>query len=160
MSRKRSKRHKRGKLTPVRSKPAKRRWKLTIDSKEASINFYSILIAFQRANGGGLINKEALKYVNIWIDVILEHDPDIERRVNDTRGPFRSRDMSPLNISLELDNKEKDLMLFIRKSMYSQLITPKSRDNWIRNQGREDYELAVKNYRGWIDSLEGEGYVP
>jgi hypothetical protein len=30
--------------------------------------------------------------------------------------------------------------------------------HWIKNQGKEDYELAVKNYKGWIHSLEG--YIP
>jgi len=33
----------------------KRRWKLVIDSKEAAVNFYSILFAFQTSKGGGLL---------------------------------------------------------------------------------------------------------
>ena len=46
------------------------------------------------------------------------------------------------------------------KMMYSQLITPKMRGYWIRNQGQEDYELALKNYTSWINTLEGKGYIP
>jgi len=50
-------------------------------------------------------------------------------------------------------------MLFIWKMMYKQLITPKGRNSWIENQGREDYELALMNFKSWIDSLESEGYI-
>ena len=57
---------------------------LTIDSKEAAVNFYSILVAFQRSGGGGLINEKALKYVVKWMAVISEHDPDVEKRADDS----------------------------------------------------------------------------
>ncbi len=112
------------------------------------------------SGGGGLINEEALKYITKWLNVISKYDPDIEKLANDSRGPFRERDTSPLTIALELDHKERSLMLFIWKTMYNELLTPKMRDNWIRNQGQEDYELAVKNYKAWVDSLEGEGSSP
>ncbi len=29
-----------------------------------------------------------------------------------------------------------------------------------KNQRIEDYEIAVKNYKAWINSLEGGGYIP
>ena len=162
MGRKKAKNHKRRqrRLTVTQRSIDKRRWMLTIGSKEAAVNFYSILVAFQRAGGGGLINEEALKYVAKWMDIISEHDPDVEKRADDSRGPFRERDTSPLNIVLELDHRERELMLFIWRTMYSQLIASRTRDNWVRNQGQEDYELAVKDYEAWIDSLEGEGYIP
>ena len=162
MSRKKEKRHKRkqGKSTPAQKNIENRRWVLTIDSKEAAVNFYSILLAFQRSDGGDLINEAALKYITKWMSVISKYDPDIEKRADDSRGPFRERDRSPFTFYLELDYQERTLMLFIWKTMYSQLITPNMRDNWIRNQGREDYELTLKNYKGWIDTLEGEGYIP
>jgi hypothetical protein len=162
MSRKKAKRYRRKarRSTPTQKNIEKKRWVLTIDSKEAAVNFYSILAAFQRSGGGGLINEEALEYIAKWMNVILEYDPDIEKLADDSRGPFRERDTSPLTISLELNSKERSLMLFIWKTMYSQLITPKMRDHWIKNQGREDYELAMKNYKSWIDSLEGEGFIP
>jgi len=137
----------------------KRRWILVIDSKEVVVNFYSILLAFQKSKGGGLINKEALAHIAKWMNFIKKHDPEVEKRASDTRGPFRERDISLLNIPLELNHKERSLMLFIWKTMYNQLITPEMRDNWIRNQGREDYELAIKNYKDWISSLEGVGYL-
>lgn len=156
MSRKKGKRQKR--KQGRRARPIqKKRWTLTIDSKEAAVNFYSILLAFQMSGGGGFINEEALKYITKWLNVISKYDPEIEKLANDRRGPFRERDTSALTITLELDHKERSLMLFIWKTMYNELVTPKMRDNWIRNQGREDYELAVKNYKAWIDSLEGEG---
>jgi hypothetical protein len=117
-------------------------------------------LALQRSEGSGLINKEALSYVTTWMSVISKYDPDIEKKANDTRGKFRKRDISPINITFELNYKEKSLMLFIWKFTYSEMITPETRDNWIKNQGQEDYELALKNYKEWINSLEGEGYIP
>jgi hypothetical protein len=162
MSRKKGKRYKRkqgrSRLTPKNIE--KKRWVLTIDSREAAVNFYSILSAFQISAGGDLINEEALKYITKWMNMISKYDPDIEKRADDNRGPSRERDLSPLTISLELNHKERSLMLFIWKTMYNELITSEMRDNWIRNQGREDYELAVKNYEAWVDSLEREGYIP
>ena len=72
MGRKKAKSHKRRqrRLTVTQRSIDKRRWMLTIGSKEAAVNFYSILVAFQRAGGGGLINEEALKYVAEWIEFI------------------------------------------------------------------------------------------
>lgn len=139
---------------------ANRRWQLTIDSKEAAVNFYSVLHAFQKSGGGGLIHAEALAYVKKWIGFITQQYPGVVARANDSHGPFRVRDTSPQDISLELNERERALMLYIWKTMYEQLITPSVQNNWIRNQGRLDYELAVKNYQSWINSLEDEGYIP
>lgn len=162
MSRKKVKRRQRkqGKSTQKQKNIEKMRWILTIDSKEAAVNFYSILLALQRSDGNGYFNEAALKCIGKWMNVISKYDPDIEKRADDNRGPFRERDTSSLTISLELDHKERDLMLVIWKMMHSQLITPKMREYWIRNQGQEDYELALKNYESWINTLEGEGYIP
>lgn len=138
---------------------ANRRWKLTIDSQEAAVNFYSILHAFQKSGGGDLIDAEALAYVKKWIGFITQQYPGVVARANDSHGPFRVRDTSPQDISLELNERERALMLYIWRTMYMQLITPSVQEDWIRNQGRLDYELAVKNYQSWINSLEGEGYM-
>lgn len=156
MSRKKSRRYKR---KPKTIKSGERRWVLIIDSKEAAVNFYSILLSLQKSNGGGLINKEAVKSVETWMNVIKTQDPDVEKRANDPRGPFREREILPLNISLELDDKHRALMHFLWKTMYNQLITPEGRESWIRNQGQQDYEFAVKNYQAWVNSLEGEGDI-
>jgi hypothetical protein len=72
----------------------------------------------------------------------------------------REQDITPLNLPLELNYEERNLMLFIWRAMYSQLRSPEMKEQWIKNQGKEDYELAVKNYKGWIYSLEREGYMP
>jgi hypothetical protein len=159
MSHKKRRRTKQVKLRSSQNEPQPRQWKLVIDSKEASVNFFSILSSFQVSGGSGLINKEALKYVTKWMNYILEHDPGVSKRANSSQGPFRKRDMSPLDISLVLNWKERDLMLFIWKMIYSQLISPKGRIAWIENQGREDYEMALKNFKSWIDTLESEGYI-
>jgi len=136
----------------------KRRWIFIIDSKEAAINFYSILFPLKISHGGGIIDKKALKHVEKWLDTISKFIPDIKKLAHDTaRGPFRERDISPLNLPLELNYEERNLMLFIWRAMYSQLRSPKMKEHWIKNQGKEDYELAVKNYKGWIHSLEREG---
>jgi hypothetical protein len=161
MSRIRTNIKKQTKKFPSQYELRKRRWRLVIDNKESVLNFYSILLALQTSKGSGLIDKEFLPYVNTWLNVISRYDPDIEKRANDTRrGPFRERDISPINITFELDHKEKSLMLYIWRIAYNQMITPETRDNWIKNQGQEDYELALKNYKEWINSLEGEGYIP
>ena len=133
----------------------KRRWKLVIDSKEAAVNFYSILFAFQTSKGGGLLKKEDLKYITKWLNFILAHDPEVEKLAKDRRGPFRKIDTSSITITLELNHKERSLMYLIWTTMYNQLITPEIRDQWIKNQGREDYLTANKNYKAWISSLEG-----
>ncbi len=151
--------YKQAHLKSTQNEMEKRRWMLVIDSKEAAINFYSILLALQRSNGGELINKEALRYVTKSMDFISEHVPEVETLVDDSHGPFRKRDMSSLNISLELNYKERTLMHFIWKTMYNQLIAPEIRDDWIKNQGIADYEAAIKNYKAWISSLEGSGYL-
>lgn len=159
LMKKRKKKPRKAFLRPSEDESEDRRWILVIDSKEAAVNFYSILLAFQRSNGGGLINKEALKYVAKWMNVILKHDPDVVERANDSRGPFRARDLSPLDISIQLNRKERAIMLLIWQTLLNQLMTPTNRANWIENQGLEDYELAVKYYKAWIDSLQGEGYA-
>ena len=139
----------------------KRPWIFIIDSKEAAINFYSILFPLKISHGGGIIDKKALKYVKKWLDALSKFIPEIKQLALDTsRGPFRQRDISPLNFSLELNYVERNLMLFIWRAMYSQLHSPQIKENWIKNQGKEDYELAVKHYQDWIHSLEGEGYIP
>jgi hypothetical protein len=58
---------------------------------------------------------------------------------------------------LELDPKERTLMLAICKIIHGQLTIPTGRRNWVENQGRADYELAVKNFQIWVNSLGGEG---
>jgi hypothetical protein len=146
-------------LRTTKNEMEKRRWTLIIDYKEAAINFYSILLALQRSNGGGLINEEALMYVTKWMNFISVHIPEVKTLVDDSCGLFRKRDMSSLNITLELNYKERTLMHFIWKTMCSRLIAPEIRDDWIKNQGIEDYEAAIKNYKTWISSLEGSGYL-
>lgn len=159
MAKKKSTAYKQSYLRSTQNEMEKRRWTLVIDTKEAAVNFYSILVALKKSKGGGLINKEALKYVTKWMNFILEHDPEVEKQADDSRGPFGERDMSPLNISLELNYKERTLMHFIWKTMYNQLIAPEVRNDWIKNQGLEKYETAIKNYKAWISSLEGSGYL-
>ncbi len=93
------------------------------------------------------------------MNFISEHVPEVETLAGDSRGPFRKRDMSSISISLELNYKERTLMHFIWKTMYNQLLAPEIRDEWIKNQGIEDYEAAIKNYNAWISSLEGSKYL-
>ena len=157
MRKKKSRAYKQANLKPAKNGIEKRRWTLVIDSKEAAVNFYSILLGLQRPKGGGLINKEALKYVTKWMNFISEHVPEVETLAGDSHGPFRKRDMSSIIISLELNYKERTLMHFIWKTMYNQLLAPEIRDEWIKNQGIEDYEAAIKNYKAWISSLEESG---
>ena len=157
MSRKKIKRRKQANRATVRRNTEHKRWTLVIDSQEAAINFYSILYPLYSANGAGLINKEALTYVAAWLDTLSRHIPNIAELANDRRGPFKPRDRSPREIVLELDRKERDLMRFIWQTMYRQLITPETRDSWIRNQGQEDYELAIKDYEAWINALYSSG---
>ena len=130
------------------------RWVLVVDSKEAAVNLYSILLAFQRSGNGGLIDSEGVRYITRWLRVISERVPDVEELAGDVRGPFRPRDLSPIRVSLELDARERDLMLFICRTIYTQLTTPEGQRSWIENQGRTDYEMAVKNFRTWMGSLE------
>ena len=154
MRRKKVKRRKRARRTAVRHNAESKRWTLVIDSLEAAINFYSVLYPLYSSNGAGLINEEALAYVAAWLDTLSKHIPDIGELANDSRGPFRPRDRSPREIALKLDRKERELMLFIWRVMYRQLITPDARDSWISNQGQEDYELAIKDYEAWISALD------
>jgi hypothetical protein len=72
---------------------------------------------------------------------------------SDRRGPFREKDYAPPATLLVLDEKERSLMLFVCQVIYSQLLTPEGKQNWVSNQGRGDYEVAVKSYRRWIESL-------
>ena len=100
-------------------------------------------------------SKNWSQYITKWLNFISEHDPEVEKLAKDRRGPFRKRDTSSITITLELNHKERSLMYFIWTTMYNQLITPEIRDQWIKNQGREDYLTANKNYKAWISSLEG-----
>jgi hypothetical protein len=159
MGKKKSQIYQNGNLKPTNNEIEKRRWTLVIDSKEAAVNFYSILLAFQKSKGGGLINKEDIKYVTKWMNFLLDNVPEVEIIAGDSCGPFRKRDMSSLNISLKLNYKERTLMHFIWKTMYNQLIAPEIRDEWMKNQGLDDYEATIKNYKAWISSLEGSGYI-
>jgi hypothetical protein len=131
-------------------------WILTFDSKEAAVNLYGILLAFQQSQGGGLLNKEAVRCVARWLEAISRQVPDVGDLSNDSRGPFRLRDLSPIAASLELDSKERSLMLYICKIISEELATPQGRRDWIKNQGQADYDLAVKHYTMWLAVLEDE----
>ena len=139
-----------------RKRQKKTMWTLHLGSIEQALNLYSVLLAFQKSDGGGLINREALEYVAKWTDMIADQVPNIDRLANDRQGPFRAKDYSPLDTSLLLDEKERSLMLFVCKVIRAQLLTPEGKKNWIENQGQEDYQIAVKGYRRWIRSLERE----
>jgi hypothetical protein len=128
-------------------------WTLPLGSREEALNLYSVLIAFQMSDGSGVINREALHTVGCWVEAIKAQVPDIEVLASDTRGPFREKDYAPLAASLVLDEKERSLMLFVCQVIYSQLLSAEGKQNWIKNQGQGDYEVAVKSYRRWIESL-------
>ena len=134
-----------------------KRWVLVIDSKEAAVNLYSILLAFCQSEGSGLIDRESVKYITKWLKVISEQVPGARDLADDNRGPLRERDLSPIDANLELDPKERALILTMCSIIHGQLTTPNGRRNWIENQGRADYELAVKNFQTWVNSLEREG---
>ena len=109
------------------------------------------------ARGGGLIDRKGARYIAKWLRDISEQVPDVRELADDSQGRFRERDLSPIDVSLKLDSRKRVLMLSICKTIHRQLTTPEGRRNWIENQGRADYEIAVKNFRSWVDSLEGEG---
>ena len=153
MGRKKVIRRKRSRSAPKQQN----RWTLIFDSKEAAVNLYSILLAFHQSRGGGLIDRKGVRHIAKWLRNISEQVPDVRDLADDSQGPFRERDLSPINVSLRLDSGERALMLFICSTIHRQLTTPEGRHNWIENQGRADYEIAVKNYQSWLDSLEGEG---
>ena len=153
MSRRKRNGHKQPRLVPTQQK----RWVLVIDSKEAAVNLYSILLAFRQSEGSGLIDRESVKYITKWLKVISEQVPGVRDLADDNRGPLRERDLSPIDATLELDPKERALMLTMCRIIHGQLTTPNGRRNWIENQGRADYELAVKNFQTWVNSLEREG---
>jgi hypothetical protein len=133
------------------------RWVLTIDSREAAVNLYSILMAFRKSEGTGFIDRESARHITRWLKAISEQVPGVKDLADDTRGPFRKRDLSSIDATLELGPRERNLMLTICKLIHGQLTTPKGKRDWIENQGRADYELAVKNFQTWVNSLEGEG---
>ena len=149
MGRREAIRRKRSRLAPRQQN----RWTLIIDSKEAAVNLYSILLAFHQSGGGGLIDRKGARHIAKWLRIISEQVPDVRDLADDSRGPFRERDLSSISVSLELDSRERALMLSICKTIHRQLTTPEGRRNWIENQGRADYELAAKNFRSWVDSL-------
>jgi len=134
-------------------RPERTAWTLHLGSREEALNLYSILVAFQMSDGAGMLNQEALYTVGRWVEAIKARVPGIEALASDTRGPFREKDYAPLAASLVLDEKERSLMLFVCQVIYSQLLTPEGKQNWVSNQGRGDYEVAVKSYRRWIESL-------
>ncbi|MCP4599554.1 MAG: hypothetical protein GY847_03275 [Proteobacteria bacterium] len=152
MGRRKTTKRKRSILAPRQQN----RWTLNVDSKEAAVNLYSILLAFRQSESEGLIDRKGARYIAKWLKVISEQVPAVENLVVDNRGPFRERGLSPINVSLELDSRERALMLFICKTIYSQLTTSEGRRNWIENQGRADYKLAVKNFQTWVKTLEKE----
>ncbi len=131
-------------------------WTLPLGSVEQALNLYSILQAFQRSDGGDLLNRDALAYVARWVDEIAGQVPAVVELANDRQGPFREKDYAPLDASLRLNKKERSLMLFICQGMQAQLLTPEGKRNWIDNQGQEDYQMAVQGYQQWIRSLERE----
>lgn len=143
-----------GKSRMSKSKRFKKtRSTLHLGSREEALNLYSVLVAFQMSDGAGVLNQEALDTVGRWVEAIKVQVPGIEALAGDTRGPFREKDYEPMAASLVLDEKERSLMLFVCQAIYSQLLTPEGEQNWVRNQGRGDYEVAIKSYRRWIESL-------
>ena len=153
MGQRKARRRKRSRPVPTRHK----RWVLVIDSKEAAVNLYSILSAFHQSGSRGRIDREGIRHIANWLKLISEQVPNIRDLASDVRGPFREKDLSPIGFSLELDSRERALMLFICKTTHTQLIASKGRRNWIENQGHADYELAVKHFQTWANSLEEEG---
>jgi hypothetical protein len=152
MGRRKATKHKRSRLAPKQ----RNRWTLIIDSKEAAVNLYSILLAFRQSEGKGLIDRKEARHIAKWLKVISEQIPDVRDLADSSRGPLRERDLSPISVSLELDSRERALMLFICKTIHRQLTTPEGQRHWIENQGRADYELAAQNFRSWVNSLEEE----
>jgi len=134
----------------------KKIWTLIFTSSEAAINLYSILLVFQQTKGSGIINREDVKRITQWLRNFRRQISNIDKLSNDTHGPFRQRDMSPIIASLELDSRERSLMIYICKIIYEQLATPKGRLDWIKNQGQADYDFAVENYKTWLTVLENE----
>lgn len=134
----------------------KAKWTLRLRSTEEALNLYSVLVAFQESDGGGLINQEALRSVARWADAIANQVPSIGELATDKRGPFREKDYSPLNALLILDERERSLMLFVCQVIYAQLLTPEGKRGWIENQGQKDYDMAVAGYQRWIRTLERE----
>ena len=131
-------------------------WVMHIDTREAAVNLYSILQAFHRSGRTGIGGRESVRHIEKWLSSIEKQVSDVKRLAADTQGPFRKRDLSPIDVSLELDAKERALMLTICQIIHSQLLTSEGKRNWIENQGRADYELAVKNFKGWVNALSRE----
>lgn len=152
MGREKAVRRKRSKLIPEQQN----RWTLVLDSREAAVNLYSILLAFYHSRSEGLVDREGARYIAKWLRDISDRVPEVRELADDSSGPFRERDLSPIDVSLKLDSEERALMLSICRLIHSQLTTPEARRNWIENQGRSDYEMAVKNFRSWVASLEGK----
>ena len=137
--------------------PPGRYWTLTLKTKESAINFYSLLTAFQQAEG--ILKKAALRVVGQWVTQLRQQVSDIEEIAHDQRGPYRERLLAPLNVDIPVHIKNRALMQFMCQTMYAQMQNPKDRQHWIENQGREDYELAVQDYQLWMQQLEGAGVV-
>jgi len=136
-----------------KNKIPSKQWSLVIESKESALNLYSILLAFT-SDASKVLDTKAKKHAKNWLEIIECDVPDICMLVDDTaKGPFRELYISPLDIEIKLDFKERKLMLFICKAFYNQLLSPEGRDNWINNQGQENYDFALEDFRNWIEML-------
>lgn len=138
----------------VKKKPTKiKPWRLVLETTESALNLYSILWSFRSEMGAGVLNDEALAYVKVWLGLIESAVPNILALAEDVRGPFRERDNTQIHLVMPLDDKERELMLFICKLIYQQMLQPEERERWIQNQGQADYDMAVMQYRSWIAAL-------
>jgi len=134
--------------------PNSPQWRLVLKTNEEALNLYSILWVFRSEQGSRVLNDEALGYVQAWLNRIERAVPNIQTLAEDVRGPFRERDRAQIQLVIPLDAKERELMLFICKLIYQQLLQPAESERWIENQGQADYDLAIENYRSWITTLE------
>jgi hypothetical protein len=138
----------------VKKKPTKAKpWRLVLETTEAALNLYSILWSFRSEMGAHVLNDEDLAYVEVWLGLIESAVPSILTLAEDERGPFRERDNRQIHLVMPLDDKERELMLFICQLIYQQMLQPEERERWIQNQGQADYDMAVTHYRGWIGEL-------
>jgi len=128
-------------------------WQIVLETTEAALNLYSVLVAFS-AEGQRVLNDEALLCIKMWLRLIERAVPTIQTLAEDVRGPFRERDRAQINLVIQLNDKERQLMLFICKTIYHQLLQPEERTRWIQNQGQADYDIAIAHYRSWAATLE------
>ncbi|MCP4697407.1 MAG: hypothetical protein GY862_11225 [Gammaproteobacteria bacterium] len=133
----------------------KKKWSIVVYTKESSVNLYGALLALKKLSESGGMDKEAVKYAEKWMRRIKKHVPDIEER-GYAKGKLHVNDLSPLKLRIKLNEEEKEVMESICSIMYSKLLLPKIKGSWIRNQGVQGYEYALKNYKGWTEALESE----